>query len=275
MGWSKGGGWGGQGWSAPADAAATTAFLARTSGLSGTETAAYKALINGLVADGVFALLDALYIFATNTTTTANLNLISTSFGLTKTGTVTFTADQGYTGDGSTGFLDTGYVPFTAGLNYSQNSASFGAYVRGGRTTANNALTVMGTQEGGVKWAYLVPLTAASTAGADINGETFPNFTLPSNTANGLVSVVRTSSGSTNAYKNASSTSLGTPTDGSDGLSTNSFYICAYNSDGPGGNFSTDQISAAYIGGGITGAQHLLLSNRINAFMTALGINVY
>src|SRR5882672_2331491 len=115
-----------------ADAPQTTAFLARTSGLSGTETAAYKVLINGLVADGVFSLLDALYIFATNTTTTANLNLISTSFGLTGATPPTFTVDQGYTGNGTTQFLDTGYVSSTAGLNLTQNNASIGTYLRGG-----------------------------------------------------------------------------------------------------------------------------------------------
>jgi len=50
-------------WGGGADAAATTAFLARTSGLSGTETAAYMALINGMVTDGTWALMDArLYI---------------------------------------------------------------------------------------------------------------------------------------------------------------------------------------------------------------------
>src|ERR1039457_3408340 len=87
------------------NAAQTTAFLARTSGLSGTETTAYTNLINGLVSDGTWSLLDALYIFATNSTTTANLNLISTSFGLTQHGTVTFSADHGYTGDGTAGYL--------------------------------------------------------------------------------------------------------------------------------------------------------------------------
>lgn len=41
-----------------ADAAETTAFLARRSGLDAMHVAAYKALINGLMADGVFAKLD-------------------------------------------------------------------------------------------------------------------------------------------------------------------------------------------------------------------------
>src|SRR5229473_5562637 len=81
--WSEGRGWlTGAGWLPLAQApgggcSQATTFLARTSGLSGTETTAYTNLICGLVTDGVYPSLDALYIFATNTTTTANLNLIS------------------------------------------------------------------------------------------------------------------------------------------------------------------------------------------------------
>jgi hypothetical protein len=125
---------------------AATNFLARTSGLSGTETTAYTTMICGLVTDGVItgnlsgatgcgSVLDGLYIFATNTTTTANLNLCGTSYGLTQHGSVTFNADTGYTGDGTTGYFDTGFNPSTAGGNFSLNSASIGSYILTNRTT--------------------------------------------------------------------------------------------------------------------------------------------
>lgn len=258
------------------DAAQTTAFLARTSGLSGTETAAYKALINGLVSDGTFSLLDALYIFATNTTTTANLNLISTSFGITTTAAPTFTADQGYTGNGTTQFLNTNFTPGpSTGHQYTVNAASLGVYIRGGRTTPNNALTAIGTETSNVGFSLISPLEAASLVQVDINGASFPNVSLPSSTANGFVSAVRTSSSALAVYKNASATALGTPASSGTVLSTQPIYILAYNANGSAANFDTDQISAAYIGGLVTGAQHVLLSNRINTYMTTLGINVY
>src|SRR5258706_16256620 len=78
--------------------ASAAAFLARTSGLDATHTNAYINLICGLVSDGIFSKLDALYIFATQDSTTAMLNLISTSFtASTFSGTLTFTTDRGYT----------------------------------------------------------------------------------------------------------------------------------------------------------------------------------
>src|SRR5229473_4702071 len=157
--WSEGRGWlTGAGWLPLAQApgggcSQATTFLARTSGLSGTETTAYTNLICGLVTDGIITgtlsgatgcgtVLDGLYIFATNTTTTANLNLCGTSFGLTTSAAPSFTADRGYTGNGTTQFLDTGFIPSAAGGATTLNSTSLGAYVLTNRTTGNTAVTI-------------------------------------------------------------------------------------------------------------------------------------
>src|SRR5208282_4996530 len=75
---------------APQGCAQATAFIARTSGLSTTEKNAYTAMICGMVTDGTWSLLDVLYIFATNNTTTAALNLVSSSFNGTVTGSMSF-----------------------------------------------------------------------------------------------------------------------------------------------------------------------------------------
>ena len=91
----------------------------------------------------------------------------------------------------------------------------------------------------------------------------------------GFSAASRTVSGSIDQYKNASSTSLGTITDASTNLPNRPYYIGGYNNAGTLTNPSSDQISAAFMGAGITGAQFLLISNRINAYMAALGISVF
>jgi hypothetical protein len=177
-------------------------FLARTSGLSGTETAAYCNLINGLDTDSTYALLDALYIFATNTTTTANLNLVSTSFGLTQTGTVTFSADHGYTGDGSTGSLNTNLTP--PSTHFTQNSASIGVYILSNRTTSNSSAAIGG---GGSAAYYIIkPLDSGFTW--EINAATFP--TVANGSTQGAWIVSRPSSATENVYQNGSATAFGT-----------------------------------------------------------------
>src|SRR5712671_3147809 len=160
----------------PGDAAQTTAFLARTSGLSLTESTAYRNLINGMVSDGTFQLLDIFYILATNTTTTAALNLCGTSFSLVTHGSLTFTADIGYTGDGSTGYLDTQLAP-SAGVNFTQNSGSIGAYVQTNRTTADTSVIVGSSVIG--SFAFLALMNTGSVVSYNVNDNVFTN---PANT---------------------------------------------------------------------------------------------
>lgn len=248
-------------------------FLARTSGLSGTETDAYCNLINGLVADSLWTKLDALYIFATKDTTTANLNLKSTSFGLTQTGTVTFTADQGYTGDASTGNLNTGFTPSTAGGNYALNAASFGVYALTSRTTGQN-YAQMGTNTVGLGTSAsdLYPWFTDNNLYGEINANG-GGVAAPAN-AQGMYAVTRTASNALAVYRNGSSFTTAATT--SVALPDQTFFILAAH----GGSNTTvgrsgDKLSAAFIGGSLNGTEAGNLSTRINAYMTALGINVY
>ena len=118
------------------------AYLARTvGGDEGGNGANIATLIDGLVSDGVWAKLDALYVLAQQNETDAKLNLIGTSYPLTqtggllakpgpRTGSVAFTAYVGFRGFGAAGsYFDTGFNPSSAsGPKYTQNSASFGAW---------------------------------------------------------------------------------------------------------------------------------------------------
>jgi hypothetical protein len=84
------------------------------------------------------AKFDAVYIPGFNNLDDADalLNLISVNFPLTKNGGLSFVAGDGFQGDGTSGWLDTGFNPSTAGGAFQQNSASFMAYVL--NATANN-----------------------------------------------------------------------------------------------------------------------------------------
>jgi hypothetical protein len=123
-----------RGISVSADSIAATNFLARTTGLDATHTNAYKALLNGLTTDGIFNgdgtsdYLDILYIFATQDSTTAVLNLVANEFNGTVNSDPTFTADSDYFADEIDDFIATGYNPTTASRNFAQNSAHMGVW---------------------------------------------------------------------------------------------------------------------------------------------------
>jgi hypothetical protein len=141
-------------------------FLARTSGLDGTHTTAYCTMIDGLVSDGVWAKLDALYIFATNSSANAILNLIGNSNNAVNH-SATFTANAGFNGNGSSTYVDTTVDP-TATVQYTQNSAHFSVW--GNSTSPSASGGRAGYLDGGAtKGTYIGIGDAGSTSLGGIN----------------------------------------------------------------------------------------------------------
>lgn len=112
------------------------AVLDRASSLGYTApSAAQQTLQNTLVTDlktaGVWDKLDVFYVFATDGDSDyATLNWVApSSFQATKINSPTFTADEGFTGDGSSAYLDTNLNAQSDTTNYTLNDASFGGYV--------------------------------------------------------------------------------------------------------------------------------------------------
>ena len=93
-------------------------------------SASQQTLQNTLVTDlktaGVWNKLDVFYVFATDGDSDfATLNWKApSSHQVTKINSPTFTANSGFTGDGSSSYLDTNYNPATSGTNYTLNDAS-------------------------------------------------------------------------------------------------------------------------------------------------------
>lgn len=249
----------------------SSAFLARATGITLTvDKTRYDTLICGMVTDGTFAKMDAVYIFAAPDATTARLNLVSSSFGLTEHGTVTFSAYHGFTGNGSTGYEDTGFNPSTAGGNYVQNAASLAAYVLTSRTAQNSYASIGSV---GSVASLINPKQAGGSGGASYaaNQGTI-NLTSVNANAQGFWVVSRTASTTAELYMNGAA--FNADTNASGAVSAQNMFVLADNSGGAQ-NFSADQLSAAAIGGGLSSTDVTNLSSRINTFMTAYGINVY
>lgn len=250
-----------------ADAAETTAFLARADAITtvgATERAAYKALINGLVADGVFAKIDVMYVFATDTSAHALLNLTSSSFTASLLATnPTFTADQGFTGNG-VGAIDTTFNLATNGTAYTLNSATAAVCLLNNRTTAGND---MAYGSAGPNFLTFRPLMGSNTYEASINDSNF--ITSATTTSKGNWLVNRTSSSSVSAYRNGSL--LATTASAVAAVpNSNTVYVLAYAAGGitsPG----SDQAAAFMLGGGFSGTDVTNYTSRLSTFMTAVG----
>lgn len=263
--------------SANSNGAAAADFLARTSGLDATHTAAYTALINGLVTDGVWQLLDALWITATQDTVTAKLNLVSSSFPLTEVGTgtpLTFTADRGYINPGPSAansrYLATGFNPATASSpKHTQNSSHLSAW-SALSTTATDANAIFGGNSavGNFESTNIYPKYIDSNAYYRCNDVNPPSGGFANSNRQGLHVANRSSSTARQGYLNGVATSTPTPITSA---APNSVVLnLLTNSVGTACNI-TDTVAAASIGADISAVQSAFYT-RLRAYMTAVGV---
>jgi hypothetical protein len=234
------------------------AFFQRTSGLTSSRKRAYDKMIRALVACGVWAQLDAFWVFATHNSTTALLNLKSSLFPGTANGSPTFAADGGYTGvnDSTTVYIDTGFNASTASApKFTQNSAHVGVWANTDVTPTGTGGSMMGLNAGDSSYRTRIILrnpsnVGAGSANADNTSATFSS----ASDARGSGICSRTASGTQVMYLNGVATAQ--VTTNSSAVLNDNIYVLALrlNGTGPFGG-SAAQISMASIGGGLTAAQ--------------------
>lgn len=234
------------------------AFIARTSGLDATHITAYCTMIDGLVSDGVWSLLDVLFIFATDTQANALLNLTSSTFSASVTGTVTFTANQGYSAAQAASMVNTTFNPFTASSpNFVQDSATLHFW----RISTSNFASAGMNQGGQATKNSMFPRFTDGNLYCDVNASSddATGIANPTNAAGGYT-CSRTASTGYSYYKNGSS--LGTRTNTSTAVATGTMQVL------PGLNTGDSAMLAA--GAGMNATQALAFYNRVHAYLQTI-----
>lgn len=245
----------------------STNFIARTSGLDTTHKTNYDNLICGMVTDGDFSGLDAAYIWATDTQANANLSLVSATYNGSTTGTVSFSADHGYTGDGSTFFFDTAFNPASAPTpKYVINSATMGVCILSSISSGGTNAVNMGANNVGA--ATLQAFFFGNTVW-QVNG---PTRSVASSNAQGSWVMTRTASNAVALYKNGNTTAVDSGTDASDFVPFRSLYFFAYNDGGGTPNSPTvAQMGYGFFGSSLTSAAQARVVGRFSTYMNAYG----
>lgn len=187
---------------------------------------------------------DFFYI-ATDNEADSLLNLISASYPLVKTGTANFTQYAGWLGDGSTGYLSTGFIPSSAGGAMTQNSAHISAW---GLLAAADAVQTIAANDG-TRLSFIIPgLSAASTTWRMNTGT---SDTVASTGTSGCFVANRSAAGAQQLYKNG--VSVDSNTIPSTGLPQSEIQIL--HSGVSGVNFSTNQIWTVHGGSSLTATE--------------------
>jgi hypothetical protein len=218
-------------------------------------------LIKGLKTDGVWTKLDRLWLFAAENSQSALRDLVAAS-AATATSSPTFTTDRGYTGNGSSSYINSNFTPSTAGGLYAQDSACCGAWCSILSGTGNNLFgasngTFLGIYDTSTDWIGQIN-SSGNTSG----------FTR----STGLITLTRTGPGSTDGGIFLNGTNKGGISNRNGTILSNSIAFLAYNSTGTPIQFSSAQIAAGVIGGGLSDANVANFYARLRTYMTAVGV---
>lgn len=211
---------------------------------SSSQQALQNQLVLWLVNKGIWPKLDFLYIFATNGSSDfSRINWITPSlYECTAVSTPTFASNQGWTGNGTSSYLDTGWIPSANGVHYTLNDASFGGRINSGSASTN--AVEMGCAGLGNTYSAYFHSRISGNLGARAND----NFTRQTGVASPVAfwHVIRESLTSKLVYQNGSL--FQSSGDNTSGLPDVSFTICALNVGGTKQSFSNRQVSMAFAG---------------------------
>ena len=207
-------------------------------------------LVITLKALGVWNTLDVFYAFETDGDSDfATLNWKDPdSHQASKVNSPTFTPNHGFTGNGTTSYLNTDWNPSIHGVNYTLNSAGIGCYSSTGVELSANFL--FGASDGtGI--TNLNPRTPTNTCGFRINQSASLNFS--NSNASGFWHLQRTASNAISIHKDGSSLSTGTTT--SNQRPNQPIFLLALNNNTTPSNFAARNIGMFWAGANMNGLE--------------------
>ena len=253
------------------DTASLAIFAAMSTPPTTTRKGQIDTCVTSLKSAGVWSLLSMMHLMAAADSQAASINWINpATFTFSTVGSPTFTADLGYTFNGTSNYLNTGFTPSTAGGNFALSSASFGVYVNGGPTGTSGSVQ-LGVNSG-TDYMYIRANNSAGATGIEgaVN-DPAGGLSTPVATAFGLSAINRSTSTALQYYKNGVSVATAVKT--STALPSQPVYIGAYNAGGSPGAFTTSRIAFEFMGGSLSGTQQTALYNAVLAYLTAIGGN--
>jgi len=244
-----------------------------TGNYSTAERQALDALLGGFATDGILS-FDRLYLLQFGDNAADSLRCIVSLQSATSSGSTppVFTRRQGWRGNTSTGFINTNWAPST-GVNFTQNNASIGCYLRENSTSLNTFRALMGC------------VNASNTNGCSLNiqsGNVDTAFRLNlTGTLNQVASTIVPAAGSYSSISRASSSEMIGRRDStelaiastSSGLCTLNMFLVARNANGTRDGQGNHQMSMAHAGAAQTTAQNASFRSRMNTFHTAIGFS--
>lgn len=209
------------------------------------------------IGPALLAKADMFYVLAGADEVTALLNIAAPgTYTLTKNGSLTFTADRGYAGDGSTGYLDT-VIAVNKLDHFVQNDAALFAWT--GDNQSTNGSFAIGTAATNSRYR-VNPRDASGKL--SVRAQSTTDDLAADADSIGMYGWSRQGGGYALYVDGAS---VATPGTGTTTLNSTFRFLA------DGTTFSTRTIQAAWVGAGLTGTEITQLYNAVKTYLTAVG----
>jgi hypothetical protein len=191
----------------------------------------------------------------------------------TAVNTPTFTTDRDYTFDGATSYIDTGFVPSTAGVAYTSTLQRVAVYER---TNVTSTGAAAGVSQATNNRVVIVPRSSGANMTAQMNTTvTAPTFTLPASNSQGLSAVSRANSATTIlGYKNGARLTDSTGQTATSNIQSVALFIGGNNNSGSLNLGRAAALGFIGIGAPLSDAQELAQYNAVQAWATSVGAQV-
>lgn len=210
---------------------------------------------------------DVMYLFANETNEASFKNLVKRSHDADSNGTVTFTAWQGWAGNGSTGYINTDYNQSTGAVTALQNLNSCGIY---SRTNSAAAVFDIGVAVGVIKTQLYIRYTDNHSY-SYLNSLAYLDYASASD-SRGFFVLNRKLETHFEYYVNGDSVAS---MDGASSVfADDEIFIGSSNSDTTPTTFSTRQYAFAFFGKGLTKIEARKLNNCVETYLDGIGAGV-
>lgn len=250
------------------DADAEAYFTAATV----TETA-YKDAINQFVLDlkaaSIWTKFDRLWILANQNETAALTCLVSLNQDASAVNSPTFTAGEGFAGNGSSQYINSGYAVGTDNVNLTQNSAAYFFYSN--TDGASDGQEAGAVQDGTfARMTQMLARTAAGNAQAWVHQGGGGGLSAAVADGIGLYMASRTASNAQKLYKNGSSVASNT-TASTTPSAFDVFFLIREVGGFPSGTYSSRQLSMAGMASGFDDTEAAAFDAAVDTLKAAIG----
>jgi hypothetical protein len=232
-----------------------------------TRKAHIDTTVGSLKSAGIWAKLDRLWMLAAHDSQAARLDWITASNSLSAINSPTFTADAGYASDGSTSYLNSGFIPATHGVNYLLDSASMFGLVMDNYTAGSHRVMGSADASGSV---YVEPFRATTFAFRSTihAGTSFSSTARPH--GHGVKAVNRSASTTSHAYDEG--VEIVSSSVASTGRPAVAVLILGWSSNGTATLFmpANIKIGVAGLGGSLNSTEHATLNTILNDYIDGL-----